>query len=76
MKYKCKYGFTTTAGKRYTYNDKIDRTTYNSLTYSEKRNFEEDDDGSGGFGGNTPGVGDMMGTGLPGGIDFDYTTPW
>jgi hypothetical protein len=74
MKYKCKYSFKTTGGKDYRYGDNIDSYTYDRLEYSEKRNFEKEE--SGGFGGNTPGVGDMMGTGLPGGIDLDFTTPW
>lgn len=41
--------------------------------------FFSNNDDSGSGGGNThstPGIGDMMGTGIPGGIDFDFTTPW
>lgn len=77
-KYKCTNSFKSQGGKNYSYADKIDSSQYSSLHSSEQSNFrKEDDDNDSPFGFGKPAsiaMGDMLGTGIPGGIDMDFTT--
>ncbi len=77
-KYKCTNSFKSEKGINYSYSDKIDSSEYNSLRSSEQINFrKEDDDNDSPFGFGKPAsivMGDMLGTGIPGGIDMDFTT--
>jgi len=76
-KYKCISSFTCDDGHEHRYGDKIDESTYDRLTSSQKRKFQkEDDDVTYGIGKPNIAMGDMLGTGIPGGIDMDFTTPF
>jgi len=76
MDYKCTYGFEASGGTKYSYGTKITSSEYDQLTSSEKRHFKSADEDSF-FGYGKPGsiaMGDMLGTGLPGGLDGDMST--
>lgn len=77
-KYKCTNSFKSEKGKSYSYSDKIDSGEYSSLRSSEQNNFKKDEDDDSMFGFGKPAsiaMGDMLGTGIPGGIDMDFSTP-
>ena len=72
-KYKCVNSFKSQGGTDYSYGDKINSSEYNDLRSSEQDNFRKEDDDSSNFGYNLA-MGDMLGTGIPGGLDMDITT--
>lgn len=85
--YTCENRFTSSRGKNYSYGDEIDQNDYDGLSASEQLHFKKNNstsfssrssDDNQLFETNTPGsiaMGDMLGTGIPGGIDMDFTTP-
>lgn len=76
-KYKCTNSFKSESGKSYSYSDKINSSEYSSLRYSEQSNFKKEDEDDSIFGFGKPAsiaMGDMLGTGIPGGIDMDFNT--
>ena len=85
--YTCENRFTSSRGESYGYGDKINQNDYDGLSASEQLHFKKNnstsfsstssDDGQL-LGMNNPGsiaMGDMFGTGIPGGMDMDFTTP-
>jgi hypothetical protein len=85
--YTCENRFTSSRGKSYSYGDEIDQNDYDRLSASEQLHFKKNSstsfssgssDDNQLFGTNTSGsiaMGDMLGTGIPGGMDMDFTTP-
>lgn len=76
--YKCIQSFKISDSERYLYGDKITEEQYKKIKPEFKNNFTYDNsEDLSGFGTSTPipGIGDLLGTGLPGGLDFDFTTP-
>jgi hypothetical protein len=85
--YTCENRFTSSRGKSYSYGDEIDQNDYDRLSASEQLHFKKNNSRSYSsassdhnqlFGTNNSGsiaMGDMLGTGIPGGIDMDFTTP-
>jgi len=68
--------FKATNGILYRMGDIIDSVTFDSLSSKEKAKCrmkrEKNDDSLK----HESGLGDMLGTGIPGGIDNDFDTPW
>lgn len=85
--YTCENRFTSSRGESYDYGDKISQNDYDGLSASEQLHFKKNSSTSFSSGSsddnqllgmNNPGsiaMGDMLGTGIPGGIDMDFTTP-
>jgi hypothetical protein len=72
-KYKCISSFTDDEEKGHRYGDKINESDYNKLTSSQKRKYQLEDEDSNMSCSNIV-FGDMLGTGIPGGLDMDMTT--
>lgn len=75
--YKCISNFKTSKGKSYSYGDKIGSNEYYDLKSLEQTNFTRQDDDDSFMGPGKPGsiaMGDMLGTGIPGGLDGDMGT--
>jgi hypothetical protein len=69
--------FKAVNGKTYRMGDIIDSSTYDSLSSKDKakcKHRKDKDDKS--LDHQSPGLGDMLGTGVPGGVDGDFDTPW
>ena len=85
--YTCENRFTSSRGESYSYGDKINQNDYDGLSAYEQSHFKknnstpfssESSDNNQLLGMNNTGsitMGDMLGTGIPGGIDMDFTTP-
>lgn len=75
--YKCTNNFKSTKDKYYNYGDLIHYYEYEQLTRAEQRNFTRQSSSDSMFGAGKPGsiaMGDMLGTGIPGGLDGDMST--
>lgn len=84
--YTCGNRFTSSRGESYSYGNKISQNEYDGLSASEQLHFKKNNStpfssassDNDQLGMNNPGLiamGDMFGTGIPGGIDMDFTTP-
>lgn len=69
--------FIASNGKTYRMGDIIDSKTYESFSKIERAKCtKKKDEGDHSLNHPSPGLGDMLGTGVPGGIDEDFDTPW
>lgn len=75
--YIANQSFKASNGKSYRMGDVIDSKVFDSFTKSEKAKCKQKrDEGDKSLVHPSPGLGDMLGTGIPGGIDGDLDTPW
>lgn len=76
MKYKCTNSFDAANGSSYSWGDTISSSEYNDLKSSEQSNFTRDDDSDSSSSNQMLNIamGDMLGIGIPGGLDGDMST--
>lgn len=72
-KYKCTSSFIDDEDRSHSYGNKINESEYDKLTSSQKRKYQIEKDDSYMSRSNI-GMGDLLGLGMPGGIDGDITT--
>lgn len=82
LNYRCKRDFTSKDGKKFKEENKISEDEYEILFFDDQENFEldnendefiEEDDVVDNTAMNIA-MGDIIGTGIPGGIDIDFKT--
>lgn len=75
--YVANQSFIASNGKTYRMGEPIDSKTYDSFTKLDRAKCtKKRDEGDRSLKHPSPGLGDMLGTGVPGGIDEDENTPW
>jgi len=74
--YVAAQSFKSSNGIIYRMGDIIDTSTFDSFTSQEKAKCRKKKDDSDKLPESKPALGDMLGTGINGGIDDDFDTPW
>jgi len=72
-KFKCTSSFIDDEDKSHSYGNKIGESEYDKLTSSQKRKYQLEEEDSYMSRSNVA-MGDLLGLGIPGGIDGDITT--
>jgi len=71
-KFKCTSSFIDDEDKSHRYGDQIGESEYDRLTSSQKRKYQLEEDSY--MSRSNIAMGDLLGLGIPGGIDGDITT--